>query len=148
MNLPEILNQIERITSQLAKPTAFYLGKLQDALALDDPGSLNLPGSVLSCMRTLSGVVHFEACLKIGGHTDIVSTRVCNTTEYTKIIEFQNYGLPRRSSPQSYYLPEMTSRKSMIGAGFKISFERIGFLVIRKFYCNDEFPRLECFCIG
>jgi len=110
--------------------------------------SLNLPESVLSSMSTLSGVVHFYACLKIGGHTDIVSTRVCNTMEYTNIIEFQNYGLPRRSSPQSYYLPEMTSRKSMIGAGFKISFERIGFLVIRKFYCNDEFPRLECFYIG
>jgi len=35
LNLPEIMNQIERITSQLAKPTAFYLGKLQDGLALD-----------------------------------------------------------------------------------------------------------------
>ncbi len=64
--------------------------------------SLNLPGSILSCMCTLSGVVHFEACLKIGGHTDIVSTRVCNTMEYINIIEFQNHGLPRRSSPQSY----------------------------------------------
>ena len=93
-------------------------------------------------MRTLSGVVHFEACLKIGGHTDIVSTRACNTMEYINIIEFQNHGLPRRSSPRSYYLPEMTSRKSMTGAGFKISFERIGFLVIRKFYCNDEFSKV------
>jgi len=37
LNLPEILNQIEKITSQLAKPTAFYLGKLQDGLALDAP---------------------------------------------------------------------------------------------------------------
>ena len=35
LNLPEIWNQIVRITSQLAKPTAFYLGKLQDGLALD-----------------------------------------------------------------------------------------------------------------
>jgi len=50
--------------------------------------SLNLPGSVLSCMRTLSGVVHFEACLKIGGHADIVSTSVCNTMGYINIIEF------------------------------------------------------------
>jgi len=64
--------------------------------------SLNLPGSVLSCMRTLSSVVHFEACLKIGGHADIVSNSVCNTMEYINIIEFQNHGLPRRSSPQSY----------------------------------------------
>ncbi len=49
---------------------------------------------------------------------------------------------------ESLFLPEMTFCKAIAGAGFKISFERIGFLVIRKFYCNDEFPRLECFCIG
>jgi spore photoproduct lyase len=35
LNLPEILNHIGRIASKLAEPTAFYLGKLQDALALD-----------------------------------------------------------------------------------------------------------------
>jgi len=35
LNLPEILNHINRVASQLAEPTAFYLGKLQDALALD-----------------------------------------------------------------------------------------------------------------
>jgi len=35
LNLPEMLNQIDRVASQLAEPTAFYLGKLQDALALD-----------------------------------------------------------------------------------------------------------------
>jgi len=61
-----------------------------------------LPGSVLSCMRTLSSVVHFEACLQFGDHTDIVSTSVCNSMEYINIIEFQNNALPGRSSPQSY----------------------------------------------
>ncbi|NQT01700.1 MAG: hypothetical protein HQ580_06745 [Planctomycetes bacterium] len=35
LNLPEILNQIGRVASQLTAPTAFYLGKLQDGLALD-----------------------------------------------------------------------------------------------------------------
>ncbi len=35
LNLPEIFNHIDRIASQLTEPTAFYLGKLQDALALD-----------------------------------------------------------------------------------------------------------------
>lgn len=35
LNLPEILDQIHRTASRLARPTAFYLGKLQDALALD-----------------------------------------------------------------------------------------------------------------
>jgi len=35
LNLLQILNDIDRIASQLTEPTAFYLGKLQDALALD-----------------------------------------------------------------------------------------------------------------
>ena len=35
VNLPEILEDIEVIASKIGKPTAFYLGKLQDALALD-----------------------------------------------------------------------------------------------------------------
>ncbi|MBA7689483.1 hypothetical protein ES703_97990 [subsurface metagenome] len=35
LNLPEILNEIAKVDSQLTEPTAFYLGKLQDALALD-----------------------------------------------------------------------------------------------------------------
>lgn len=35
VNLPEMLAQIDRIARRLEKPTAFYIGKLQDALALD-----------------------------------------------------------------------------------------------------------------
>jgi spore photoproduct lyase len=35
VNLPEILSEIDVIATRLGKPTAFYLGKLQDALALD-----------------------------------------------------------------------------------------------------------------
>ncbi len=35
LNLTDILNQIDGIANKLAKPTAFYLGKLQDGLALD-----------------------------------------------------------------------------------------------------------------
>ena len=35
LNLPEILNQIDRVASKLDKTTPFYLGKLQDGLALD-----------------------------------------------------------------------------------------------------------------
>lgn len=35
VNLPEIVNRIDRIANRLAQPTAFYLGKLQDGLALD-----------------------------------------------------------------------------------------------------------------
>ncbi len=35
LNLPEILNQISRVDSKLDKTTSFYLGKLQDGLALD-----------------------------------------------------------------------------------------------------------------
>ncbi len=35
VNIAEILDQIVRVTSKLSEPTAFYLGKLQDGLALD-----------------------------------------------------------------------------------------------------------------
>jgi hypothetical protein len=35
LNLSEILDRIAGIASKLTKPTAFYLGKLQDGLALD-----------------------------------------------------------------------------------------------------------------
>ena len=35
VNLPEMLSEIDVIATHLGKPTAFYLGKLQDALALD-----------------------------------------------------------------------------------------------------------------
>jgi DNA repair photolyase len=35
VNLPEIVREIDRTANRLATPTAFYLGKLQDGLALD-----------------------------------------------------------------------------------------------------------------
>lgn len=35
VNLPEILGRIDRIAKRFARPIAFYLGKLQDGLALD-----------------------------------------------------------------------------------------------------------------
>lgn len=35
LNLVEILDEIDRVASRLGEPTAFYLGKLQDGLALD-----------------------------------------------------------------------------------------------------------------
>ncbi|MBI4595997.1 MAG: hypothetical protein HY730_06415 [Candidatus Tectomicrobia bacterium] len=35
VNLPEMLAEIDRVARRLGKPTAFYVGKLQDALALD-----------------------------------------------------------------------------------------------------------------
>ena len=35
VNLPEMLDEIDRIAWRIKTPTAFYLGKLQDALALD-----------------------------------------------------------------------------------------------------------------
>jgi len=35
LNLPEILGEIDRITKRIGEPTPFYLGKLQDGLALD-----------------------------------------------------------------------------------------------------------------
>ncbi len=35
VNLPEMIERIGRVANRLAQPTAFYLGKLQDGLALD-----------------------------------------------------------------------------------------------------------------
>ena len=35
VNLPEMLSRIDRIDTDLARPTAFFVGKLQDGLALD-----------------------------------------------------------------------------------------------------------------
>ncbi len=35
VNLPEILAEVDRVARRLSEPTAFYLGKLQDGLALD-----------------------------------------------------------------------------------------------------------------
>jgi spore photoproduct lyase len=35
LNLPEILAEVDRVAARLAEPMAFYLGKLQDGLALD-----------------------------------------------------------------------------------------------------------------
>ena len=35
LNLDEILGEVDRTASQLGRPTAFYLGKLQDGLALE-----------------------------------------------------------------------------------------------------------------
>ena len=35
MNLDDIVSEIDRTANQLKKPTAFYIGKLQDGLALD-----------------------------------------------------------------------------------------------------------------
>jgi len=35
LNLPEILGEVDRTASRLREPTAFYVGKLQDGLALD-----------------------------------------------------------------------------------------------------------------
>ncbi|MFC1736572.1 radical SAM protein [Candidatus Hydrogenedentota bacterium] len=35
VNLPEILSEVARVACKLGRPTAFYMGKLQDGLALD-----------------------------------------------------------------------------------------------------------------
>jgi spore photoproduct lyase len=35
LNLPDILHRIDEVASQCTRPTSFYLGKLQDGLALD-----------------------------------------------------------------------------------------------------------------
>ena len=56
LNLPEILAEVDRVARRLDEPTAFYLGKLQDGLALD-PLS---PGNASYGAKAWPGQSHFR----------------------------------------------------------------------------------------
>jgi len=70
LNLPEILAEVDRVARRVGEPTAFYLGKLQDGLALD-------PGFVArSCSRAgpeVSGI--WGAMSMAAGRRSITSDR-------------------------------------------------------------------------
>ncbi len=77
VNLPEILGQIHRVACEAGRPTGFYLGKLQDGLALDPltgysrtmvPFFANHP---LARLIVLTKAVDVENLLDLphGGHT-------------------------------------------------------------------------------
>ncbi len=77
VNLPEMIEKIDRVATKLAKPTAFYVGKLQDGLALD---SLTAYSTVLvpffarhpfarQIVLTKSDYVQRLLDLNHGGHT-------------------------------------------------------------------------------
>lgn len=54
LNLPEMLGQIDRIAAQQGRPTGFYLGKLQDGLALDPlTGYSRINHGALLCRASL-----------------------------------------------------------------------------------------------
>lgn len=77
VNLPEILGQIDRIVRQLGRPEAFYLGKLQDGMALDPLtgySRIMIPffaGHPLARLRILSKSADYENVLDLDhrGHT-------------------------------------------------------------------------------
>ncbi|MBN2238235.1 MAG: hypothetical protein JW712_00545 [Dehalococcoidales bacterium] len=77
VNLPEMITEIDRIATRLHEPTAFYLGKLQDSLALDPLtaySSVLVPffaGHPYARMTLLTKSVHVEGLsgLSHQGHT-------------------------------------------------------------------------------
>lgn len=93
VNLPEMLKEIDRIAQSLQKPIAFYLGKLQDALALDPltsyssvlvPFFAEHPFARLTLL-TKSTSIDRLLDLEHKGHT-ILSWRI-NPPEVSKIFE-------------------------------------------------------------
>ena len=77
LNLPEILAEIGRVAARLPEPTAFYLGKLQDGLALDPLTGYSralvpfFAGHRLARMTLLTKSATVENLLDLdhGGHT-------------------------------------------------------------------------------
>jgi len=93
LNLPEMLNEIDVISRRLCKPTAFYLGKLQDAFALDPlthystimiPFFAHHPYARLTIL-TKSVNIERLINLKHDGHTilswSVNPTEICSTFE-------------------------------------------------------------------
>ena len=96
LNLPEMLDRVGMTASKLASPTAFYLGKLQDGLALDpltgysrrmipffarQPQArlilLTKSTSVETCSTWTTEVIRF--CLGVSTHrrSPLLSSRTC-----------------------------------------------------------------------
>ena len=93
VNLPEMLAQIDNIAMRLRTPTAFYLGKLQDALALDPLTGYSLAMVPLFANHEFARLVLLTKSTNIGhlldlqhaGHT-ILSWSV-NPPEVSAIFE-------------------------------------------------------------
>jgi len=116
VNLPEILREIDGIATRLDKPTAFYLGKLQDALALDPltaystvmvPFFAEHPYALLTLLTKSTNV---DRLLKLEhqGHT-ILSWSV-NPPEVCSIFEENVSGVEER----------MKSMRKVASAGYPI----------------------------
>lgn len=93
VNLPEILSEIDVIATRLGRPTAFYLGKLQDALALDPLTAYStvvvpfFAGHPYARLTLLTKSNNVDRLLKLGhqGHT-ILSWSI-NPPEVCSIFE-------------------------------------------------------------
>ncbi len=102
LNLPEMLKEIDRIAMNLGKPTAFYLGKLQDALALDPltaystvliPFFAEHPYARFTLLTKSTGINRLLK-LKHNGHT-ILSWSV-NSPEVSRLFEENVPGIEER----------------------------------------------------
>jgi spore photoproduct lyase len=93
LNIDQMLGQIGKIASKLTEPTAFYLGKLQDGLALDSLtgySRIMIPffaGQKYARMVVLTKCGNIENLIDLehGGHT-ILSWSL-NPTEVSRIFE-------------------------------------------------------------
>jgi spore photoproduct lyase len=102
LNLPQILGEVGRIASQLKKPTAFYLGKLQDGLALDPLTGYSremipfFAGHPLARLTILTKSADVENLLPLEhrGHTTLSWT--VNPPEVAEAFEKNAPGVPDR----------------------------------------------------
>lgn len=102
VNLPEMLDEINRIARRKGKTTAFYLGKLQDALALDPLTAYStilvpfFAEHPLARLTLLTKSTHVDRLLELDhrGHT-ILSWSV-NPPEVCKVFEENIPGVEER----------------------------------------------------
>ncbi len=93
VNIGEILDQITRVASKLSEPTAFYLGKLQDGLALDSLSGYSHTMILFFAQQKLARLILLTKSANVNnlldidhqGHTilswSLNPTEICNAFE-------------------------------------------------------------------
>lgn len=93
VNLPEMLKEIDNIATRLGKPTAFYLGKLQDALALDPLTAYStvmvpfFAEHLYARMTLLTKSTNVDRLLKLDHHGHSILSWSINPPEVCSIFE-------------------------------------------------------------
>ena len=93
VNLPEMLDEIDRIARRQGRPTAFYLGKLQDALALDPLTAYStvlvpfFAERPLARLTLLTKSAHIERLLNLEHHGHTTLSWSVNPPEVCAIFE-------------------------------------------------------------